>query len=104
MFIVIQVLERRVYFLGVLFCLVFSIHAQNLLSDYSVDWGDKGYHFNVVNVKHLGLNKLESPIYISNYLKLSKGSKLLTYKFDHDEDSEVIRFIHKINGHTDTWK
>ena len=99
MFIVIQVLERRMYFFGVLFCLVFSIHGQNLLSDYSVDWGDKGFHFNVVNVEHLGVNKLESPIYISNYLKLSKGSTL-TYKFDHDDDLEVIRFIHKINGHT----
>ncbi len=95
----IQVLKRRMYFFVFIIHLVFSLNAQNLLSNYSVDWGDKGLHFNVVKVEHLGISKVESPDFIRNYLKLSKESSL-THKFNNVESSEAVRFIHKINGHT----
>ncbi|NBV57775.1 MAG: hypothetical protein EBR72_08300 [Bacteroidetes bacterium] len=99
MFAAIQVLKRRMYFFVFLIHLVFSLNAQNLLSNYSIDWGDKGSHFNVVNLEHLGISKAESSDFIRNYLKLSKESSMIL-KFNNVERSEAVRFIHKIKGHT----
>ena len=77
MLLVIQNLNQRIFFISLSLFFVLSINAQNLLSNYSDEWGDNGFHFNVVNVENLGINKGQSSNFIADYLKLSKQSLLI---------------------------
>ena len=97
MLLVIQNLNQRIFFIGLSLFFVLSINAQNLLSNYSDEWGDNGFHFNVVNVENLGINKGQSSNFIADYLKLSKQS-LLIKKFPQNVDNDVIRYSHTINN------
>ena len=97
MLLVIQNLNQRIFFIGLSLFFVLSINAQNLLSNYSDEWGDNGFHFNVVNVENLGINKGQSSNFIADYLKLSKQS-LLIKKFPQNVDNDVIRYSHTVNN------
>ena len=86
MLVAIQFLKHRFFIVGFFIHLLFSLNGQNLLSNYSGNWGDEGFHFNVVNVESFDVRKLESPNYISDYLDLPKGSTL-TPKFNQNKNS-----------------
>ena len=98
MLVAIQFLKHRFFIVGFFIHLLFSLNGQNLLSNYSGNWGDEGFHFNVVNVESFDVRKLESPNYISDYLDLPKGSTL-TPKFNQNKNSTVVRYIHRMNGY-----
>jgi hypothetical protein len=98
MLVAIQFLKHRFFIVGFFIHLLLSLNGQNLLSNYSGNWGDEGFHFNVVNVEPLDVRKLESPNYISDYLDLPKGSTL-TPKFNQNKNSTVVRYIHRMNGY-----
>jgi len=97
MLVAIQNLKQRIFLIGLLSFLALSLNAQNLLLNYSDEWGDKGFHFNVVNIENLEINKGQCSDFIADYLRLSKQS-LLIKKFAKNVDDDVIRYSHTINN------
>ncbi|MDG1720835.1 MAG: hypothetical protein P8I31_06245, partial [Bacteroidia bacterium] len=97
MLVAIQNLKQRIFLIGLLSFLALSLNAQNLLLNYSDEWGDKGFHFNVVNIENLEINKGQCSDFIADYLRLSKQS-LFIKKFAKNVDDDVIRYSHTINN------
>lgn len=68
--------------------------------DNALEWGDKGKHFHITEVESQRIGKQQTVAFLSDYLKLPKGSVLKSLQSVEDIRGEyTIRYQHYIQEH-----